>query len=107
MDIERTMEFLLAQQARFAEQQALHEAWKQEMETKHRKLTDAVIMVVGLIGKLSDKVDRLAENDLKREENSRKTEEKLQTVTDNMNALIKVVDELVRRRNGGPAPATT
>jgi ABC-type transporter Mla subunit MlaD len=100
MDVAKTMEFILAQQAAYAahqEEMAARQAAlaaRQDtfderfaklnafQDSQQKSIYDLVQVVRGLATHAAD------------------SDQKIDRLTDNMNALIKVVDGLVRRDNG-------
>lgn len=96
MDVDKTIEFLLEQQARF---DARMDRLAKE-HTRHRELTGQLIGIMSQVGAAQRKTEE------KLQVLSGKVEtlsDKVDSVSDNMNALIKVVDGLVRR-NGKRKP---
>ncbi len=112
MDVEKTMQFILEQQAQFwaglqqtreandaghaafqSEQRRLGQHQSQLVETQARQqvmLND----LISVVGQLPAHQKTFAEQTAAAQQ---RTEEKLQDVTNNLNALIKIVDDLVRR----------
>jgi uncharacterized coiled-coil protein SlyX len=96
MDVEKTMEFILAQQAGFAASQARFDERLEKLaavQDNQQKSIFEMVQVVRALAthatKTAHKIDRLAD--------------KIDGLTANMNALIQVVDGSVRRDNGGPS----
>jgi chromosome segregation ATPase len=117
MDVEKTMEFILAQQAAYAAHQEAMAAHQDAMaarqaqlaarqdtfderlarlnafqDSQQKSIYDLLQVVRGLATHATEtdqKIDRLSD--------------KIDGLTDNMNALIQVVDGLVRRDNGRPS----
>lgn len=94
MDIERTLEFIVQHQARFAVE-------LDQLKDRHKELSDSVdalkVVVQSQqvhISQIISLTETLARSQTALTESQRHTDERL-------NALIKVVDDLVRR-NGGP-----
>ena len=103
MDLERTMQFLLEQQAaaeahraaaeaRRAEDEARHARWKTDFEANQAAIEKTQVKQLEMIDKLLD-LSKRHENRLGDVEAwSKETKEKL-------DALIAVVDGIVRRKN--------
>jgi uncharacterized coiled-coil protein SlyX len=96
MDVEKTMEFILSQQAGFAAHQTEFDERLTRLaafqDSQQRSVYDLVQVVRTLATHASDtdqKINQLTD--------------KMNGLTDNMNALIQVVDGLVRRENGRPS----
>lgn len=100
MDVEKTIAFLLEQQARSEAQFGARMDRLAEEHIRHRELTGQLI---GIMSQLGTEQRKLAASHRKTEEGLRALSDKVDSVTDNMNALIKVVDGLVRR-NGKRKP---
>jgi molecular chaperone GrpE (heat shock protein) len=107
MDVDRTIELLLENQARFdARLGALT-----EVQSRNQQMIGQLAGVVGKLAAVQQRAnDNLEELRRRTEEEQqraqaaeRRLEEKLENLTDNMNALVKTVDELIRRDGRGPA----
>ncbi len=97
MDVERTMEFILESQATFAANLA-------RLEQKHEQLEGIVGRVVGLCETLTSaqvrfqgNLEQLAVSQERTDAALRELTEKQAATDDRLNALIRVVDDLVRR----------
>jgi chromosome segregation ATPase len=100
VDVERTIEFLLSQQVPFDERQARFEEWQlraaaqfDRLAAQQEETSKEVQTIAGAVHVLIRSVeeDRAALRELR---------EDLTQVTGNVNGLVKVVDDLVRRGNG-------
>ena len=111
MDIERTMQFILEHQAQHAvEIQQLREQLRERdaaFSSKLEGLTGSILTVVGvqakqqdMIGSLITGMNQLVDGQRQTRENQRELREDQRQTRENLNALIKIVDQLVRR-NGG------
>jgi chromosome segregation ATPase len=96
MDVEKTMEFILSQQAGFAARHAEFEVRQARFDERLEKLATIQDNQQKSIFDLTQVVRTLATH-------AAETDQKISHLTDNMNALIKVVDDLVRRDNGRPS----
>jgi peptidoglycan hydrolase CwlO-like protein len=110
-EMQRKMEFIVNQQAQFAvDIQQLREA-QNELTTKHSKLSDAVLTVVGIVGKLSKSQDRTDAQIKELVAAQDRTETRMnelaqsQAATDDrLNIFINVVERYISR-NGGNGSA--
>jgi peptidoglycan hydrolase CwlO-like protein len=118
MDVQRTIEFLLAQQVRFDERQTRFEEWSQaqfgrlsaqqewsevqfgRLSAQQEQTSKEVQAIAGAVHVLIRTVDedRAAMRELR--EGLADLREDVTRVTENVDALVKVVDDLVRRGNG-------
>lgn len=107
MDVEKTIQFMIEQQARFDTQLS-------RLVDVQIGLTETQSRQQGMIGQLTDVVGQLAQvqkhtnhelEELRRrtEEADRRLDEKLEQLTGNVNALIKMMDEWIRGDGRGPA----
>ena len=99
MDVEKTMEFILGQQAQFSVDLASLTAETRDLAKSVRGLTEGQQVIVGAIHGLiqAGQETRDAMNEDRRR--SQELREDVQRTTDNLNALIKVVDNM-RNKNG-------
>jgi len=105
MDVEKTIEFILNQQAEFAAgMQQLREEFREEEKQRREadsELRDGLTRMVAVVNQLAVAKREFAQYTEQRFQQlaqaQQRTEEKLQGVADDLNALIKVVDDLVRR----------
>ena len=93
MDVERTIEFILEQQARFSTQQDRF-AEQQALLTKQ---VDVIAKATHVLIQSQQEVRDAINED---RQVMRELREDIRQVNDNVGALVKVVDELVRRGNG-------
>ena len=111
MDVERTIEFLLAQQVRFDERQTRFEEWSQvqfgRLSAQQEQTSKEVQATAGAVHVLIRAVDgdraamrELREGMVELREGLADLREDVTRVTGNVDALVKVVDDLVRRGNG-------
>ena len=101
MDVEKTIEFILGQQAQFTVDMADLRATVKDLATENRVIAGAVHKLIEVSQENRDAIVELrkqAEADRQRMQEIR---EDLQRTMSNVEAVIKVVDELVRRKNGG------
>jgi len=105
MDVEKTIEFLLAHQARFSadmdqlkELQKVHEERFAKQEDGLAKLTEQVDLLTRVFIKSREEQFQVI-NALGRKIEA--VAERVDQTTENVNALVKVVDGLVGRSNGG------
>jgi len=96
MDVEKTIEFLLSQQAQLF-------AGLQEMREVQSRQQELVTQLIGIMSQQATGLDRLTEAHRKTEANLQTLTEKVDGLADNLNALIKVVDDLVRRDGQRPS----
>ncbi len=101
MDVEKTMQFILDQQAQFwASLQQMREAEAAAhaaLETEQKRQQEVLGGVIAVVAQLATGQQVLVEAQKRTEERVQELSARVQDVTDNMNALIKVVDDLVRR----------
>jgi hypothetical protein len=100
-EVERTIHFLRSHQAQFATD--LQQVRELE-DRRHTQLTDAVLGLAGILGRLSSLQEALAErhDDLVRRVDQ--LAEAQRETQANLNALILAVEKYLRdRRNGGSA----
>ena len=101
MDVEKTIEFLLGQQAGHDERLA-------QLETKVTHLATIAEMQIeahdrlarqtaAQIGALAESQRQLVDSQRQLAESQRAGEESAAQVRENLNALIRIVDELIRR----------
>ena len=70
---------------------------QQDMQQEHQMLLRAQIVLGEVVTKLSEKVDKLADE---HKALSKETNERFRDTDERLGALIKIVDELVRRPGG-------
>lgn len=101
VDIERTMQFILDTQARLEGSVAQHDERISKLEVSLTRLEGSVARLEGSVATVTDLVGRLAQAETRLVERMDRLTES-QTHTDQrLDALIDVVDKLVRR-NGSP-----
>jgi hypothetical protein len=107
MDVEKTIEFLLQQQAaaeaRWAESDARTDRWKADMETKMTalatnivKLNNSQVAIQETQFKQLEMINALIDADARY---AAAHEARSKEIDERLNALIAIVDDLVRRRN--------
>ncbi len=115
MDAEETIKFLLGNQARMAEHQQRMDAQLQslagylervarvqaEMVERESRRDEAISGLVVIVGELASQHRELELSTTRR---FRELEERVKETTETLNVLIKTVDDLIRRRNGGADP---
>ena len=113
MDVEKTMQFILEQQTHFGAglqqmreaEAAAHAALEAEQKRlSETQSTQQEILggVIRVVAQLATGQQGLVEAQKRTEERVQELSARVQDVTDNMNALIKVVDDLVRRDGQRP-----
>jgi ABC-type transporter Mla subunit MlaD len=109
MDVEKTIEFVLQQQAQFSID--LNELGKTVagLANNVASLTQIVTTVVTVQEQmlrsqraLEERMDRLVQSQMATDERLRSTDERLRSTDERLNVLISVVEKLVSR-NGGKA----
>ncbi len=117
MDVEKTIEFLLDHHARFAADLDLLKERQDRFDREQQQLKETVTEVAKSVAALAKSVtvmelsvnrliDVVAENSRQIAENSQQVKgltQKQSQTDENLNALIKVVDDLIRR-DGGRRP---
>ena len=112
-EMQRKMEFIVNQQAQFAvDIQQLREA-QNALTTKHAKLADALLTVVGIVGRLTEAQERMAQEQERAAKERAESQErtnaalaemaKAHAATDErLNIFINVVERYISRngRNG-------
>lgn len=101
MDVEKTIEFILEQQAQFQAQVATRMQQQAEaqtaLEANQNRLAQLQLRQQEMIGNLATVVGGLAEHVGGLTERVDRLFEAQERTENNLNALIKVVDDLVRR----------
>lgn len=99
MDVEKTIEFILGQMADFA-------VGMQQLRESQAELRDGLVRTVEVVNQLAVAQREFAQYTEQRfqalTDEVRELTGEVRTIADNLNALIKVVDDLVRR--DGPRP---
>lgn len=106
MDVEKTIEFILSQMADFAVgMQHLREGMQElrqsqaELRESHTELREGLVRVVAVVNQLAVAQREFAQHT---EQRFQALTEEVRTIASNLNALIKVVDDLVRRDGQHP-----
>ena len=94
-EIERTLQFLLNQQAQFAEDFA-------NLTAKTDRMADAIIGLTGIVGRVVDQVDRLAESHARLAAAQQRTDEQLRATDARLDALIELFERHLWEKNGPP-----
>jgi ABC-type transporter Mla subunit MlaD len=101
-EIERTMQFLLNQQAQFAADFA-------NLTAKTDRMADAIIGLTGIVGSVIEQVNRLADSHAKlaaaqqqTDEQLRTTDEQLKATDARLDALIELFERQLREKNEPP-----
>jgi peptidoglycan hydrolase CwlO-like protein len=118
MDVEKTIEFIVAQQAQFhanlEAQQARFEAWHEKFgadlarleaqQQKQQGQIDSLVILAGRQFELSkvqgERLDRLVDKVDKLGDKVDKLGDKVDKLHEDVSLLFKIVDDLVRRGNG-------
>ena len=107
MDAEKTMAFILSQQAGFAARQAVFDERLARLTAAQDSQQKSIFDLIQVVRTMAERQDKQAELlDKKFAETDQKINqltENMSELRENMNALIKVVDGIVRRDNGRPS----
>jgi uncharacterized protein YhaN len=103
MDVEKTMEFILSQQAAYAAHQEEMAARQAQLAARQDTFDERLAKLNAFQDSQQKSIYDLIQVVRTLATQSSETDQKISHLTDNMNALIKVVDGLVRRDNGRPA----
>ena len=87
------MEFILSQQAGFGSRQAVFDERLAKLTAVQDSQQKSIFDLIQAIRTGAERQDK----------QSTETDQKINQLTENMNALIKLVDGLVRRDNGRPS----
>ncbi|MCZ2148738.1 MAG: hypothetical protein LC126_13285 [Bryobacterales bacterium] len=98
MDVEKTIEFLLQSQAGLTEKQRQTEINISRLIEAQYNTEQSVAALSGALMETDGRLDSVAARLDQLVERQSVTEASLQTQTENLNALIKVVDDVVRGR---------
>jgi len=98
MDVEKTIEFLLRSQAGLTEKQRQTEINISRLIEAQYNTEQSVAALSGALMETDGRLDSVAARLDQVVERQSVTEASLQTQTENLNALIKVVDDVVRGR---------
>jgi hypothetical protein len=100
MDVEKTIEFILGQQAQATVDMADLRATVKDLATENQVIARAVHKLIEVGQENLDAIAELRKQAEADRQRMQDIHEDVQRTTDNVNALIKVVDGLVRRKNG-------
>ncbi len=89
-EIERTVQFLLQQQAQFAADIA-------RLSTKTDLIAEGLIGLTGIVGRIGDHVERLAEAQARTDEQLRETDQRLSANFERADAHLNVVIDMFER----------
>ena len=99
-EMQRTMQFLLAQQAQFA-------ADFEKLTAKTDRMADAVIGLTGVVGRIADQQERLGERQERTDQQIRETNarvdklgEYIKTVEAHLNVVIEMFERHLRDDHG-------
>ena len=92
-EIERTVQFLLRQQAQFA-------ADFEKLTAKTDRLTDAVVGLTGIVGRLAEGHERLRESQERTDARLRELAEQAKRTEANLDALIDMFERHLREDHG-------
>ena len=115
-EMNRKMEFIVEQQAKFAaEIEVTREVQAQDaklLKELYRKLSDAVVAVVGMVGSLTeaqmradDRINLLAEAQTRTDEGIRLLTEAQARTDERLNVFINVVERYISGNGGSESPA--
>jgi len=96
-DIERTMQFLLQQQAKSA-------ADFEILSGKTDRIADGLISLTGLVGRVTEtlfeRMERLAEAQQRTDQQLKETDQHLQTVESHLNVVVEMFERHLREDHG-------
>lgn len=99
-EMERAIEFVVNQQAQFAENQQKFAENQREVSTDVRDLADAHLRTERTLGTTVDVLSRIAETQLQMAEAQKRTDEALAETNERLNSLIVVVERYFSNGNG-------
>jgi hypothetical protein len=110
-DMQRTMQFLLNQQAQFAADSATLQARFAELTTKTDRLADGIMGLTGIVGHVVRGLDGLAEGQRRTDEQLRETAQSLKetdarltahigTVESHLNLVVEMFERHLREDHG-------
>lgn len=105
-EMQKKMEFIIEQQAQFATDiQILRETQAADsklLKEKHNSLADALMTVVGMVGKLAAQQEQTAADVARLAASQAELSERLNELSERLNIFINVVERyIVERRSGG------
>ena len=102
-EMRRKMEFIVEQQAQFAvDIRQLRES-QSELTQKHGLLTDALTTIVGVVGKLAERVEEIAEAQKQTDARLSRLAEAQAETNERLNIFINVVERYISERRNGRA----
>ena len=90
-EVERTMQFLLTQQAQFAADLAT-------LEVKTNRIAEGLIGLTAIVGRVTDSVGQLAESQARTDQQLKETDERLGEHIKTVESHLDVVIEMFERR---------
>jgi hypothetical protein len=107
-EMQRAMQFVIAQQAQFAADSAADharfEARFQELEAKTDLMTQGIIGLTAIVGRVVDSVSQIADAQTRTDEQLRATDARLSAhisdVESHLNAVIEMFERNVREDHG-------
>ena len=99
-EMQRTMQFLLQQQAQFAADSARVDAQLERLSGKVDLVADGLIGLTAIVGRLAGSVSELAEAQKRTDEQLRASEKHTSIVESNLNALIEMFERHLREDHG-------
>jgi peptidoglycan hydrolase CwlO-like protein len=103
-ELNRKMEFIIEQQAQFVVDIHKLEERQQELTTKHGLLADALLSVVGMVGKLTEGQDELRAEVKELAAAQKRTDEKLTETNERLNVFIDVLERYISEGRNGRKP---
>jgi len=99
--IEQRIEFIIEQQAQFSSDiQVLREiqaADTKMLKEQYRNLSDAVVAVVGLVGKLAEAQERTEQRVAELTEGLARTDANVAELTERLNIFIDVIEKYIKQ----------
>ncbi len=104
-EMNRKMEFIIEQQAQFVVDVHKLEENQQALTTKHGVLADALLSVVGMVGKLTQDQEELRAEVKQLAASQKRTDERLAETNERLNIFIDVLERYITEgRNGRQSP---
>ena len=100
-EMEKTIRFILGQQAQFASDLQQMELRMQQFQEQMGKLADAVITVTGLVGKIGEAQIKTAEAQAKTDARVAELAEKGRETEERLNTFIVAVERYISERRNG------